>query len=130
MPVMFASVVNMKPWFPQAFYNPFPSRIKFGTISLWISLRDSRNLKAKHAGIRRTYARLVAKFYWKGIKKHVQDYVNACDVCQRSKYEAMVPTGLLQPLPIQDQVWDDITMNFIEGLPKSQGFNSISVVVN
>ena len=53
-----------------------------------------------HARIRRTYARLATKFYWKGIKKHVQDYVNACDVCQRSKYEAMVPTSLLQPLPI------------------------------
>ena len=67
----------------------------------------------------RTYSRLAAEFYWKGIKKHVQDYVTACDVCQRSKYEAMVPACLLQPLPIPDQVWDDITMDFIEGLPKS-----------
>lgn len=42
----------------------------------------------------------------------------------------MAPTGLLQLLLILDQVLDDITMDFIEGLPKSQVFNSILVVVN
>ena len=83
-----------------------------------------------HAGIRRTYARLAVEFYWKGIKKHVQDYVTACDVCQRSKHEAMVPTGLLQPLSIPNQVWDDITLDFIEGLPRSHGFDSILEVVD
>ena len=35
----------------------------------------------EHAGIRHTYAHLVAEFYWKGINRHVQDYVTACDVC-------------------------------------------------
>ena len=47
-----------------------------------------------HAGIRHTYTRFAAEFYSKGIKKHVQDYVSASDVYQRSKYEAMVPAGL------------------------------------
>ena len=54
----------------------------------------------------------------------------ACDVCQRSKHEAVVLAGLLQPLPIPNQVWDDMTMNFIEGLPRSHGFDSILVVVD
>ena len=83
-----------------------------------------------HAGIHHTYAHLAVEFYWKGIRKHVQDYVTTCDVCQRSKHEAMVPVGLLQPLPIPNQVWDDITMDFIEGLPRSHGFDSILVVVD
>ena len=51
-----------------------------------------------HAGIRRTYNRLAAEFYWRGMKKMVQWFVKACEVCQRSKHETSAPVGLLQPL--------------------------------
>ena len=83
-----------------------------------------------HAGICRTYNHLAAKFYWKGMKKMVQRFGKACEVCQRSKHETSAPAGLLQPLPIPDKVWDNITMDFIEGLPKSKGCSTILVVVD
>ena len=62
--------------------------------------------------------------------KSVHDYVSACEVCQKTKSQALAPSGLLQPLPISCQVWDDITLDFIEGLPVSHGKDTILVVVD
>lgn len=42
----------------------------------------------------------------------------------------MSANWLLQPLPILNMVWDDVTMDFIEGLPRSNGFDMIHVVVD
>lgn len=59
----------------------------------------------------------------------VENFVKQCDVCQHVKHERTHPAGLLQPLPIPDGAWRDITMDFIEDLPKSEGYNYIIVVV-
>lgn len=55
------------------------------------------------------------------MKKDVMEFVKNCPTCQKNKSEHIPYPGLLQPLPIPDIAWTHISMDFIEGLPKSQG---------
>ena len=83
-----------------------------------------------HSGGERTYQRLKQAFYWKGMKKAVLQFVAECDICQRNKNETVATPGLLQPLPVPSRLWNDISMDFIEGLPISSKQSVILVVVD
>jgi hypothetical protein len=56
--------------------------------------------------------------------------VKQCIICQQAKHTNALPAGLLQPLPIPTGVWQDISMEFIEGLPKFEGCSVILVIVD
>lgn len=83
-----------------------------------------------HLGFFRTYKRVVGVVFWEGMKADIKDYIAGCDICQRNKYETLSPAGLLKPLPIPTKVWTDISMDFIGGLPKAHGKDTILVVVD
>jgi len=83
-----------------------------------------------HSGVQATYHRIHRLFHWKGLKLAVEDFVKQCQVCQQAKHMNTHPAGLLQPLPIPEGAWQDISMDFIEGLPKSEGYDVILVIVD
>lgn len=64
------------------------------------------------------------------MREYIKVFVKECDVCQRNKGESILSPGLLQPLVIPNQVWYGVSMDFIEGLPKSYGKTTIMVVVD
>lgn len=64
------------------------------------------------------------------MKSHVRNMVRECDICQRNKHESVSSPGLLEPLPIPEKVWEDVTMDFIEKLPLSKGKDAVMVVVD
>jgi hypothetical protein len=64
------------------------------------------------------------------MKKSVETFVAECPVCRRSKSKTCQYPGLLPPLPIPDVAWSFIFMDFVEGLPKSGGKDTILVVVD
>ena len=83
-----------------------------------------------HSRVLRTYKCLSQQFYWPHMFQLVLEYVGKCETCQKTKATTLKPAGPLQSLPIPCQVWEDITLDFIEGLPISQGKNKILVVVD
>ena len=73
---------------------------------------------------------MISRNAFGGMKRSVAEYVAICDTC-RVKAEHQRPVGLLQPLKIPKWKWEEITMDFIVGLPHTQkGYNSIWVVVD
>ncbi|WVZ76765.1 hypothetical protein U9M48_024707 [Paspalum notatum var. saurae] len=84
-----------------------------------------------HPGSTKMYYDLKERFWWYGMKRAVAEYVAICDTCQRVKAEHQRPAGLLQPLKVPEWKWEEITIDFIVGLPRTQkGYNSIWVVVD
>lgn len=83
-----------------------------------------------HSGIQATYQRLKKLFSWSGMKLAWEEFVKQCSICQHAKHENCKYPGLPQPLPLAKGVWQNLTMDFIEGLPKSLGYSVISVVVD
>jgi hypothetical protein len=51
-------------------------------------------------------------------------------LCQQNMGEAIKTSGLLQPLAIPSQCWEEVSMEFITGLPKSKGKMIIMVIVD
>lgn len=83
-----------------------------------------------HSRVNATYHRLKKLFVWKGLKPDVDNYVKQCAVCQHIKHSHTHTAGLLQPLPIPASVWQGLSMDFVEGLPKSEGYTVILVIVD
>ncbi|WVZ52960.1 hypothetical protein U9M48_003958 [Paspalum notatum var. saurae] len=84
-----------------------------------------------HPSSTKMYYDLKERFWWYGMKRAVAEYVAICDTCQRVKAEHQRPAGLLQPLKVAEWKWEEITIDFIMGLPRTQkGYNSIWIVVD
>uniref|UniRef100_A0A0A9BCD2 Integrase catalytic domain-containing protein n=1 Tax=Arundo donax TaxID=35708 RepID=A0A0A9BCD2_ARUDO len=83
-----------------------------------------------YSGFPVTYRRISQLFTWIGMKTHIKEFVQSCEVCQQAKLERVRYPGLLQPLPVPSQAWQVVSMDFIEGLPRSASFNCILVVVD
>ena len=83
-----------------------------------------------HAGITKTLTRLSENFFWSGMRADVSTFVANCFKCQCTKYETKKMSGLLCPLPVPRQPWEDLSLDFITGLPPSNGHTVILVVVD
>ena len=83
---------------------------------------------ACHPGVRRTLALLSRRFWWPSARRDLEEFVVACPVCARAKGTSQRPQGLLQPLPVPHRPWSHIVVDFVTGLPESQGSSMILTI--
>lgn len=95
-------------------------------------LSDSHeSLFSVHLGNNKMYSDLGRNFWCKGLKQDVARILSECDTCCRVKDELFKLAGTLQPLLIPACKWEDISMDFIAGLPRATlGYNSIWLIMD
>jgi hypothetical protein len=77
------------------------------------------------------YKDLKTRYWWYGMKRDIVESVSLCDTYQRVKAEHQRLAGLLQPLKIPEWKWEEIGMDVIVGLPRTQArYDSIWVIVD
>lgn len=73
-----------------------------------------------HLGRDKTYDRLSRAFYWPRMHVQVETYCTTCPSCQAIKPNRQGQLGLLQPLPIPEDIADAWTLDLITQLPKTR----------
>ncbi|KAF7640917.1 hypothetical protein LDENG_00005500 [Lucifuga dentata] len=64
------------------------------------------------------------------MERDTWEFVSACTVCARSKSSHQPPHGLLRPLPVPSRPWSHIALDFVTGLPPSQGNTIILTIID
>ena len=83
-----------------------------------------------HFGQNRTLELVRRGYTWPDLRSFVRDFCLSCVLCKRNKKPRHKPYGLLKPLPVPLRPWHSISMDFIEELPLSGGFNNILVIID
>jgi len=69
-------------------------------------------------------------YWWPGVMKEIERYIDRCNACQRYKNQSKVPVGKLMSNTIPEKSWSHIAADFITKLPLAQGYDAILVVYN
>jgi transposase InsO family protein len=80
--------------------------------------------------VKKTEDVLAAHFFWPRMRRDVERYVSRCTTCNKAK-SRLNPHGFYMPLPVPRAPWEDISMDFVLGLPRTKrGRDSVFVVVD
>ena len=100
------------------------------SVRSWVLQWGHSSQFACHPGVTRTSLFLRRRFWWPTLEADVREFVAACKVCAWSKASHRPPAGLLRPLPIPGRPWSHVALDFVTGLPTSQGNTAILTMVD
>jgi hypothetical protein len=113
-------------WFKERLVVPRREALKKKILDEAYTLRYSI-----HPGSTKMYHDLRQQFWWTRMKRETARYVSECDTYRKVRADYMKLERLLQPVSIPEWKWDDISMNFIVGLPlMAHKLDSIWVIVD
>jgi hypothetical protein len=72
-----------------------------------------------HQGIERTIERITRNYYYPGLRKTVEQVIQNCDICKRSRHERHAPYGTMTHIQTPEKPWKSISFDWITKLPKS-----------
>ena len=84
----------------------------------------------EHSGQLRMMELLKRNYWWPGLKEDVKKYVQGCFKCQQNKVQHQKKAGELHPLEIPQGPWQEISIDIIGPLPKSNRMDVIVVIVD
>ncbi|MBW0531580.1 hypothetical protein O181_071295 [Austropuccinia psidii MF-1] len=100
------------------------------TIQLSILQKRHDSPLAGHLGQEKTLKLVKRDFHWSGMTQFIKYYVSLCQQCSRNQNIHHKKFGYLKPLPIPNDTWICLSMDFITQLPLSISFDSILVIVD
>jgi len=83
-----------------------------------------------HPGRHRMLELLKRIYWWPGLKEDVKKYIQGCFKCQQNKVQHQKKVGELHPLEILQSSWQEISIDIIGLLPKSNGMDTIVVIID
>ena len=83
---------------------------------------------AGHGGRWKTVELVTRNYWWPGVTRDVEKYVEGCDLCQRMKNRTEEPAGKLKLSEVPKKPWSHLTVDFITKLPVVAGKDTVLVV--
>ena len=88
------------------------------------------HILARHFGQNKILELVHCRSSWSSLHANVQQFCKSCITCMWSKPQHHKPYRSLKQLPIPEWLWNSISIDFIEKLLLSSGFDTILVIVN
>ncbi|GJZ85634.1 putative reverse transcriptase domain-containing protein [Tanacetum coccineum] len=112
--------LNNRSWLP-----------RYGDLRALIMHESHKSKYSVHPGSDKMYQDMKQLYWWPNMKADIATYVSKCLTCLRVKAEHQKPSGLLVQPAIPQWKWENITMDFVTKLPRTQsGNDTIWVIVD
>ena len=91
---------------------------------------DQAHTTIGHFGQLSTSCYVWRYYWWPSMGANIELFCSLCTLCQTTKDSMQKPAGLLHSLPIPDQQWQSVRLDFMGPLPKFKGYDYLLVVID